>query len=309
MASVLTLSITAREEKSLRLVTRGDLDGLTAAVLITEMKQVDEILLVHPQDITDHKVEITANDILANLPYDPRAGMWFDHHAHTVMPEGPFKGAYAVAPSVARVIYDYFASYKLKRFEHLVKETDRFDSADLTHEDIRDPQDVILLGFLIDPRTGLEGHFGDHFTSLVERIRSKSLTEVLHDADIRALTNTFRRDDQDFRAFLLANSEVHDKVVVTDYRDVENAPVGNRFLIYTTFPQCNVSLRIQWGPGKKLVALNMGHSIFDRSCTVDVGELCRNYGGGGHRGAGGCVLRPMAAGLAIKIITEKLRKN
>ena len=104
-------------------------------------------------------------------------------------------------------------------------------------------------------------------------------------------------------------SEVHDKVVVTDYREVENAPVGNRFLIYTTFPDCNVSLRIQWGPGKKLVALNMGHSIFDRSCTVDVGELCRNYGGGGHRGAGGCVLRPMAAGLAIKIVTEKLRKN
>ena len=63
------------------------------------------------------------------------------------------------------------------------------------------------------------------------------------------------------------------------------------------------------GPGKKLVALNIGHSIFDRSCSVDVGELCRNYGGGGHRGAGGCVLRPMAAGLAIKIVTEKLRKN
>ena len=293
----------------MRLVTRGDLDGLTAAILITEMEQVDEILLVHPQDITDNKIEITASDILANLPFDPRAGMWFDHHAHTVMPEGPFKGAYAVAPSVARVIYDYYADYKLKRFEHLVKETDRFDSADLTRDDIENPQDEILLGFLVDPRTGLCGDFRTQFTSLVERIQSKSLAEVLSDPDIRALTNTFRRDDQDFREFLLANSEVHDKVVVTDYRDIENAPVGNRFLIYTTFPNCNVSLRIQWGPGKKLVALNIGHSIFDRSCSVDVGELCRNYGGGGHRGAGGCVLRPMAAGLAIKIITEKLRKN
>lgn len=293
----------------MRVVTRGDLDGLTASILITEMEQVDEILLVHPQDITDNKVEITADDILANLPYDPRAGMWFDHHAHTVMPDGAFKGAYAVEPSVARVIYDYYAADKLQRFAHLVAETDRFDSADLTRNDIDDPQDVILLGFLIDPRTGLGGDFRAQFTSLVERIRTKSLTDVLHDADIRALQNTFRRDDEDFRAFLLANSEVHDKVVVTDYREIENAPVGNRFLIYTTFPDCNVSLRIQWGPGKKLVALNIGHSIFDRSCSVDVGELCRNYGGGGHRGAGGCVLRPMAAGLAIKIITEKLRKN
>ena len=229
----------------MRLVTRGDLDGLTASVLITEMEQVDEILLVHPQDITDNKIEITADDILANLPYDPRAGMWFDHHAHTIMPDGAYKGAYAVEPSVARVIYDYYAADKLKRFAHLVTETDRFDSADLTRDDIDNPQDVILLGFLVDPRTGLGGDFRTQFTSLVERIRTDSITDVLHDADIRALTNTFRRDDEDFREFLLANSEVHDKVVVTDYREIENAPVGNRFLIYTTFPDCNVSLRIQ----------------------------------------------------------------
>ena len=119
----------------------------------------------------------------------------------------------------------------------------------------------------------------------------------------------FRRDEERFREFLLAHSEVHDKVVVTDFRDLANPPVGNRFLVTSVFPECNVSVRIQWGPGKKLVAINLGHSIFDHSCTVDVGELCRNYGGGGHKGAGGCVLRPMAAGLAIKIITEKLRKN
>ncbi len=293
----------------MRLVTRGDLDGLTASVLITEMEQVNEILLVHPQDITDSKIEITADDILANLPYDPRAGMWFDHHAHTIMPDGPYKGAYAVAPSVARVIYNYYASDRLKRFEHLVKETDRFDSADITHEDVQSPQDVILLGFLIDPRTGLGGDFRAQFTSLVERIRTRSLSEILNDPDIREQTAIFRRDDQKFHEFLLMHSEVHDKVVVTDFRDIENVPVGNRFLVYSTFPDSNVSLRIQWGPGRKLVALNIGHSIFDRSCAVDVGELCRNYGGGGHRGAGGCVLRPMAAGLAIKIITEKLRKN
>ncbi|MBW2689947.1 MAG: exopolyphosphatase [Deltaproteobacteria bacterium] len=293
----------------MRLVTHGDLDGLTASVLITEMEQIDEIQLVHPQDITDKKVVITSDDILANLPYDPRAGMWFDHHAHTVMPEGSYKGAYEVAPSVARVIYNYYAADKLKRFDHLVKETDRFDSADLTMEDVVNPQEVILLGFLVDPRTGMGGDFRTQFTSLVERLRSRDLSEILNDPDIREQTAIFRRDDQSFHEFLLAHSKVHGKVVVTDYRDVENPPAGNRFLVYTTFPDCNVSLRIQWGPGRKLVALNLGHSIFDRSCTVDVGEFCRKYGGGGHRGAGGCVLRPMAADLAIRIITEKLKKN
>lgn len=293
----------------MRLVTRGDLDGLTASVLISEMEDIGEILLVHPQDITDNKVKITPDDIMANLPYDPRCYMWFDHHAHTVLPEADYKGAYAIAPSVARVIFDYYSSPKLNRFKHLVNETDRFDSASLTVDDVGNPQDVILLGFLIDPRTGLKGDFRGTFDRLVERLRSKRLADVLNDADMMEQTAIFRRDEASFRKLLLERSEVHDKVVVTDFRDLENPPAGNRFLVYSVFPEANVSVRIQWGPQKKYVALNIGHSIFDHSCTVDVGELCRNYGGGGHKGAGGCVLSPMAAALSIKIITEKLRKN
>lgn len=293
----------------MRLVTRGDLDGLTAAVLISEMEPVAEILLVHPQDITDHKIAITPNDILANVPYHPEAGMWFDHHAHTVMPDGAFRGAYKVAPSVARVIYDHYASARLQRFAPLVDETDRFDSANLTREDIINPRDVILLGFLIDPRTGMKGDFRQLFVSLAERIRNKGVTALLNDPDIKARIATLESEDRQFRDFLLQYSRVHDNVVVTDYREVEQAPVGNRFLVYAVFPHCNVSLRIQWGPERKFVALNIGHSIFNRTCTVNVGELCRNYGGGGHFGAGGCVLRAASAELAIKVVTRKLQKG
>ena len=293
----------------MRLVTRGDLDGLTASVLITEMEQVDEILLVHPQDITDHKVTITPNDILANLPYHPDCGLWFDHHAHTVMPEGSFKGAHKVAPSVARVIYDHYASPRLSRFSELVRETDRFDSANLETQDVLDPQGVILLGFLIDPRTGLKGNFRELFISLNERIRAKGVASLLREPDIHEKVRALRSDNQKFKEFLTTHSKEHGKVVVTDFRDLTYPPAGNRFLIYTLFPNSNVWLRIQWGPERKFVALNIGHSIFNRSCNVDVGELCRNYGGGGHYGAGACVLRPATAGLAIKVITRKLEQG
>ncbi len=60
----------------MRLVTRGDLDGLTSAVIITECERIDEIRLVHPQDITDKKVSITRDDIFATLPYHPDCGKW-----------------------------------------------------------------------------------------------------------------------------------------------------------------------------------------------------------------------------------------
>ena len=39
----------------MRLVTRGDMDGLVSAVLITTMEDVKTLELIHPQDITDNK--------------------------------------------------------------------------------------------------------------------------------------------------------------------------------------------------------------------------------------------------------------
>src|SRR5690349_12879299 len=95
----------------MRLVTRGDLDGLTCAVLITSVEDIDEIALIHPQDITDKRFGVTEDDILANVPYHPSCGKWFDHHLLTDSNEKPparFAGAYALAPSAARVVYDYY---------------------------------------------------------------------------------------------------------------------------------------------------------------------------------------------------------
>ena len=141
----------------MRLVTRGDLDGLVSAVLITTMEQVKEVELVHPQEITDGKFEVRENDILSNLPYHPACAMWFDHHELTESNRKPpeiFRGKHALMPSVARVVFDYYQTEKLSRYEPLVAETDRFDSAQLSVQDISDPQGTILLGFTIDPRTG-----------------------------------------------------------------------------------------------------------------------------------------------------------
>ncbi len=108
----------------MRMVTRGDMDGLTCAVLISQFEHIDEFLLIHPQDITDKKVEIKPGDILANLPYHPNCVLWFDHHAHTATyaePPKDFKGKWGKAPSTARLVYEYYGWEKLVRFEDLVR--------------------------------------------------------------------------------------------------------------------------------------------------------------------------------------------
>ena len=295
----------------MRLVTRGDLDGVTSAVLLSEMEKIDSIELIHPQDITNKKFEITGRDVMANLPYHPGCAMWFDHHELTESNEKPpsgFKGKHAIAPSVARVIYEYYGQDKLGKYDHLVKETDRLDSARLAVEDVTDPQGVILLGFTIDGRTGI-GSFKDYFNNLVSWLRTMPVDEVLKQPEVVERTKRMKEANADFISSLKAHSKKDGNVVITDFRPLEKIPVGNRFLIYTVFSDVNVSVRLQWGPGKQFVAATLGHSIFDRSCKTNIGQLCSVYGGGGHRGAGACVLEPDKANGQVKEIIETLKKN
>lgn len=300
----------------MRLVTRGDLDGLTGAVIITMKEAVDEILLVHPQDITDKRVDIRSDDVLVNLPYDPRCGMWFDHHLLTDSNEKPpadYKGRHGLAPSAARLVYDYYVERDpddaaLRRLSALVDETDRLDAALLTPDDVENPRDYILLGYTIDSRTGF-GQFQDYFLKLVDALKTKSIQEVLAMPEVRERIERLRTDQSSFKQLLSRNSFQLNNVVVTDLREIEQLPAGNRFLVYTLFPDANVSLRVHWGPRHGSVIAAVGHSIFNRTCNTSVGELMSRYGGGGHRGAGTCVLPIDSAADAIDEILFELQAN
>jgi hypothetical protein len=300
----------------MRLVTRGDMDGLTSAVIITMTEPIDDIVLVHPQEITDKKVPIRGDDILANVPYHPGCGTWFDHHLLTDSNEKPpanFKGRHRIAPSAARLVYEYYLEKipgdpRLLRLAKLVDETDRLDAAQLTQEDVEHPRDYILLGYTIDSRTGL-GAYSDYFKQLVELLKVMPIDEVLRQPAVRDRVERIRRDQEDFRRLLQRNSFKLNNVVITDLREVDRLPAGNRFLIYALFPETNVSLRVHWGPAHSSVIAAVGHSIFNRTCKTSVGEMMSRYGGGGHQGAGTCVLPLEKAADAIDEILFELQAN
>ncbi len=300
----------------MRLVTRGDLDGLTSAVIVTMKEPVGEILLVESQDITDKRVDIGRDDIIVNLPYDSRCGMWFDHKLLTDSNEKPpaeFKGRYRVAPSAARLVYEYYLEQhpddaQLLRLERLVDETDRLDAALLTPDDVENPRDFILLGFTLDSRTGL-GSFDDYFRKLVEWLKTMSIAEVLRRPEVAERVERIRGEQAQFKNLLARNSFQLSNVVVTDLRELDRLPAGNRFLVYSLFPEANVSLRVHWGPRADTVVAAVGHSIFNRTCNTSVGDLMSRYGGGGHRGAGTCVLPTDRAADAIEEILIELQAN
>jgi hypothetical protein len=295
----------------MRIVTRGDLDGLTGAVIVSLNERVRGVELIHPQDITSGRATILEGDVLINLPFHPNASMWFDHHQHTATyrePPHDFKGAYGLAPSAARLVYDYYGgAEKMPELAQLVHETDRLDSADLSPEDVTDPQGYVKLGFTIDGRTGI-GAFKDYFLTLYDMMRRFTpVAEILAHPAVAERCRRMDASEADFRNALRTHSRVDGNVVVTDFRDLATMPVGNRFLVYALYPEVNASLRLHWGPGQQFVVAVVGHSIFNRSCTADVGEIAARFGGGGHRGAGSIPLDPATADAHIAEIVAALK--
>ncbi len=295
----------------MRIVTRGDMDGLTSAVIISLHEQVDGFLLIHPQDITSRRVKILSTDILVNVPFYPGCALWFDHHPHTAtyaQPPKEFKGAFGEAPSAARLVYEYYGGKaKMPELEELVRETDRMDSADLSPADVTDPQGYIRLGFTLDSRTGL-GAFEDYMLTLLDLLRHHApVAEILEHPAVARRWQKIRAADEDFRRALVDFSKVYGNVVVTDLRPLDPPPVGNRFLVYALFPDVNVSVRVHWGPRREFAVAVVGHSIFNRTCATNVGELAARFGGGGHRGAGSIPLMVAEADAKLAEIVAELK--
>ncbi len=296
----------------MRLVTRADLDGLACAVVLTRCETIDSIELVQPQDIADRRVSVGPDDVLTNLPYHPACGLWFDNHlltdARSTPPAG-FRGRYAQAPSAARVVYDHYlpAHPELACYETLLAETDRLDSAQLTLQDVVSPEGYVLLGLTLDARSGL-GSLREYFLRLLPAVRERPLAEVLALPEVRERASALREQDQAFRETALAHSRLDGDVVVTDFRSLQALPVGNRFLVFTLFPQASVAVRVQRQDDGQ-VSISAGRSIFNRTCRANLGVLLSLYGGGGHAGAAACVVPAALADARVAEIVASLKRN
>lgn len=283
----------------MRLVTRSDFDGLCCAVLLKEVGLIDEYLFVHPKDVQDGLVNVDQNDVLTNIPYVPGCGMWFDHHTSEKERVGwdfDFKGLSKEAPSCARVIWEYYGGHESfsNGLEPMMNAVDRSDSANLTIEEIQNPDGWILLSFIMDPRTGL-GRYRDYRISnyklmedMIEYCRTMNVEQILAISDVQERVKRYREQDVIFRDMLVQNSRQADKVVVLDLRAQTEIYTGNRFLLYTMYPECNISIQVIWGKNRQNVVFTCGHSIINRTSDTDVGSLMLKYGGGGHKKVGTC---------------------
>ena len=288
---------------SRRLITRSDFDGLVCAMLLKEIDLIDGIKFVHPKDVQDGKVDITGDDITTNLPFDPRCKLAFDHHESELLrvTSEEARKKFIIegeAKSAARVVYNYYGGKeKFTRVsEEIMTAVDKGDSADFTKDEILNPKDWVLLNFLMDARTGL-GRFHnfrisnyDLMMELITYCVDHPIDQVLELPDVKERVDCYFEQQDLFKKQLARIAKIEGKVVVLDLRNEETIYAGNRFMIYAMYPEAEISVHVAWGFKKQNTAVMIGKSIINKNSKVNIGNLCLEYGGGGHANAGTCQL-------------------
>ncbi len=282
----------------MRLITRSDFDGLVCGALLLEAGVIDCWKFAHPKDLQDGLVEVGPNDCLANVPYVEGCGLWFDHHSsehERLELAGKYKGESRITPSCARIIYEYYGGEaKFPKFGELMEAVDKVDSGNLTVEEIMNPTGWILIGFLMDPRTGLGRwrKFSISNYELMEKLlvdcRKLSTEEILAQPDVQERIAVYQEQTEKFKEMVAEHTRIEGNVILTDLRGVTPIYTGNRFLIYSMYPEQNISAWIVSGREGQGCSAAVGYSILNRTATLDVGSLMLKYGGGGHKKVGTC---------------------
>jgi oligoribonuclease NrnB/cAMP/cGMP phosphodiesterase (DHH superfamily) len=224
--------------------------------------------------------------------------MWFDHHTSELERSSEdamlVEGVRGPAYSAARIVYEYYEGpVKLPHLLEMVEAVDKVDSANLTIDEVIHPRDWVLLGFIMDPRTGMGRHKGfsvgnwELMEELMDACRNYEIEELLMLPNVAERIELYNKQSADYHEMIVKNSRINGDIAITDLRGVSPIYSGNRFLLYSIFPEQNISIWVADGlTGITMIAV--GASIINRTSTVDVGALMLKYGGGGHEKVGTC---------------------
>ena len=146
----------------------------------------------------------------------------------------------------------------------------------------------------MDPRTGL-GRWRDFTISnyqlmekLIDACRTMTTEEILNLPDVKERIEVYFEQTEKFKEMVKAHTRVEGKVIISDLRGVDPIYSGNRFMIYSMYPEQNISAWIVSGRGGQGCSAAVGYSILNKTSDVNVGSLMLKYNGGGHKKVGTC---------------------
>ena len=142
----------------------------------------------------------------------------------------------------------YGGKERFPQFDAMMEAVDKVDSGNLTIDEVMNPTGWILIGFLMDPRTGL-GRWRKFTISnyqlmekLIDACRTMTTDEILNLPDVKERIDVYFEQTEKFKEMVTKYTQVGGNVIISDLRGVDPIYSGNRFLIYSMYPEQNISV-------------------------------------------------------------------
>ncbi|MFA5381751.1 MAG: hypothetical protein WC356_01185 [Candidatus Micrarchaeia archaeon] len=272
----------------MRLLTHRDFDGVVCAVLLKDVEDIDKIVFTTPNSVIRNKVFVTKYDVISDLPYHKKCGMWFDHHT-TNRISLKFEGSFALEKSCAQVIYNYYENPYLDKYRELIEITNKIDSAEYEIEDVLEPKGYILIAFssiVYDKPWETD----KYLLKMVNWLSFKKPEEILEIPEVKDNAEIILKDIEFYKDIIEAWSEVEDnKFFVLDMRGGRQAPKIGKFLVHALHSKIPFGIIIyQSQKNPNLIKINVSYNMFRKDVDTDfnAGAYAEQYGGGGHKRVG-----------------------
>ena len=107
---------------------------------------------------------------------------------------------------------------------------------------------------------------------LIDACRTMTTDEILAMPDIQERIVLYNEQTEKFKEMVMAHTIVDGNLIISDLRGVDPIYTGNRFMIYSMYPEQNVSAWIVSGRGGQGCSAAVGYSILNRTATMEA--LC-----------------------------------
>ena len=80
-------------------------------------------------------------------------------------------------------------------------------------------------------------------------------------------------------------------------------------MLYSLYPEQNISIQVMWGFQRQNIVMTCGHSIINRTSNTDVGSLMLKNGGGGHHRVGTCQVPVEVADTVLEDLIQTMNAD
>jgi len=297
----------------LRVITHSDFDGLCCGILLSEIFKTDHILITEPSEIRNGKIQLTKEDIIADLPIPPmEVHMAFDHHSSSS--KKLIKGDWFIidpnAPSCARLIYEEYKSKysKIKVWKNMINFCDKIDSGNLTLKEYETENEYTKVSLTLKSfDKGLDKFY---IRYLIKKLLKFKSFDKINKLDWVVERYKYKVDSmKKWKKVIERYMRYEDKILITDIRNAtEFIPKGNYFEAYKMYPESLVSLHIASNArGETFISLS--GNIFNKKNKVHLGNIAMKYNGGGHKGAAGFSVETTKADEILKKVIKEIKNG